>query len=185
MCGMKAKSDQPIKHARSYSVSECRKAATTNDQDVIDYQHGLMITWLCDEVERLERENVQLKTNAVAPVPKEKLLRFGSGNLVGSLFLSAFAKTFKNAGCDPKCKPLVDATELQLVLVANGIPMDAAAVCVEWESQVDRMVRKQASDMLLDKFGEQREKLFNLIESMGESLRDQLREAGFPTGEDE
>lgn len=170
-----------------YSTLEARKAVALGSC-LSGYQKKLIL-WLCGEVERLQQK---LEVLDPVPISKHLLLKHSGveGGLRNSLFLSAFVQTFPSLySSSPEdveqTAKLTNADNVQLVLVANGVPLDATAACIEWEKQVDRMILEKASELILDKFGEQRSKIFDLLNAAEEGLKDSMRAAGIPTEEEE
>lgn len=172
----------------AYSVGEARKAA---EGDGIDEYHSELILWLCDEVEHLK---AILPSPSPEPVNKDDLLNQTRGRnckqtLAGSLFLSAFTHTFPlgngKAARSKKCQELMDAKEVQLVLLANGVPLDAMKACAEWDKQVDRMVAEKARQMVEEKFGETNGRVFDLLYAVESHLKQQMRDAGIRLPEED
>lgn len=142
-------------------------------------------------IKELEAEVARLKALNPTPIDKDTLLgwsdgRHGKKELVGSLFLSAFARTFpigSEKHDNQDFKALIDAKQISLVLVANGIPMDAVEVCREWDKQVDRAVEEKARELVHDKLYELMEALDNAKESFKRHATTQMDKAGI-SGED-
>ena len=161
-----------------YTVSEARKVA--GDPNVLLNRPYVkdIILWMCDEIERLQALNPE-------PIPKDVLLERDGRSLVGSLFLSAFTKAFRIGRPESKdANKLVAAKKVRLTLVANGIAMDAGAVCVEWDKQVDRMIAEKAEELLEEKMGtirEASERIDHLIKDASEEFR---KRVGIPPREE-
>lgn len=165
------------------TIAEAR--AVVNDKKILADRAFVqdLILWLCDEIERHDAKDPD-------PIPKETLLdwamgRGGKQKLAGSLFLSAFAKAFPidKAGKiekDKDAKKLCDAKEISLVLVANGVPMDAASVCVEWDKQVDRMIAEKAAELLEDQMGTVRETAESLDRVIKDAIHEFRKKNGIP-----
>ena len=171
-----------------YSVGEARKVVITHL--MMQPYHRELILWLCDEVDRL---TAALPCPDPEPVPKEELLDYSIGrrgrerNLAGSLFLSAFTHTFPMGKGDkhPDAQKLFDAKDIKLVLLANGIPLDAMKACAEWEKQVERMIADKAREMILDKLGDDLNAIDELLESTKNHIKDKMLKAGIQPSDEE
>jgi len=98
---------------------------------------------LCDDWEALTKRVAELEA-ALNPKPIGKQTLLMRGDLLENLFVEAFTATFPTVLDGNKdFDTLVNATELRLVLVCNGVPLDAAAVCIEWEKQLEVMVKNR------------------------------------------
>ena len=164
------------KHEESYgspySVAEARKSASIGTG--ISQYHSSLILWLCDEVERLRAEN-----NVLNPVTVDKKeLLFDRAGLTGHLFVSCFAEAFKGAVTPEVQKKLLDSKDISLVLVANGIPMDAIKVCEEWDKQVDAAVERKAAELVQTRFKDSKRRIDDMMDAVEGHVRDELAKAG-------
>jgi len=169
----------PGEFGTPYSVTEARLyAAETPGLD--QYARDLML-WLCDEVDSCRRD---LEVMRPSPLPKEKVLR-DDGRL-GHLFLSSLVATFPVLGKDDaRLKPILESDRLTLVLLANGVPLDAAKACEEWERQTDRIVREAAAELVAEKVGEELGKVEEVLAGVRRAIMDKMERAGIPLPKEE
>ena len=116
------------------------------------------------------------------PIGKETLLY--RNDLLEHLFVEAFAATFPKETENPAFQELVEAKEIRLVLLANGVPLDAAAVCVEWEKQIDRMVAEKAAELIREKMEGHMTAVSDMMEAVKADLKDRMGKLGIEMNED-
>jgi hypothetical protein len=163
-----------------YSVEEARLMA---EEGGLDEHHKEIILWLCDRVERLQAE---LAAATPKPLDKQEVLQAKHGARLEHLFISSFVATFPEmAKRDPRIKAIVDADKLTMTLVVNGVPLDAGKACLEWEKQSERIVAEAAGKLLLEKLGEKRNAILELMDEIRDSIMDKMRTAGIRLPEDE
>ena len=78
----------------------------------------------------------------------------------------------------------MEAKEIRLVLLANGVPLDAAAVCVEWEKQIDRMVAEKAAELIREKMEGHMNAVSDMMEAVKIDLKDRMGKLGIEMNED-
>jgi len=145
---------------------------------------GHVINSLCDDWEDLTKKVAELEA-ALNPKPIGKETLLNRNDLLEHLFIEAFAATFPKETKNKGFKELVEAKELRLILLANGVPLDAAAVCVEWEKQVDKMISEKAGELIREKMEDHMAAVSDMMEAVKTDLKDRMEKLGIVADENQ
>jgi len=110
-------------------------------------------------------------------IPKDEIVTGDRrGTIKDNLFIAALTATLDNGEFQTFLKETdwENKKEIDVKFIVEGVELDLFKVCEQWNEQVDRMVAKQAVELMQEKFTNLSDFIYDLEKEMKRKVKKEL-----------